>query len=168
MEDFAPRSGWFASHVALSLVMVAVHGCVGAPTATIVTGGIEPRQIHFVTVIQAEPQKVGGWQAACIHIRITRSGTEESILCRFGIEMPVQNSDGPVSVPLAQRVTADRINESAHQVLGPATPASPLGMLCEALKSALAPKMAASLAGAMMTYRCHPQSLPVEFGDLLL
>jgi hypothetical protein len=94
--------------------------------------------------------------------------TEEAVLCRFGIEMPVQNEDGPVSSSLAQRVAAARINEAAHLVFGSATPASPLGMLCETFKGALAPKVAASIAGAMMTYRCHDEAPPVQFGELTL
>ena len=129
---------------------------------------VEPKQIRFVTVVKPDLQRAGGWQAACIHVRLTRSGTEDSFLCRFGIEMPVQNSEGPISLSLAQRVAADRINESAHWVLGSATPASPLGLLCESFKGMLAPRVAASIAGAMMTYRCHKETLPVEFGEFTL
>ncbi|MFP2907575.1 hypothetical protein ACLESD_21505 [Pyxidicoccus sp. 3LFB2] len=161
----SPLRGRLASFVALAL---ALAGCAGPPTTTIVTGMVEPKQIRFVTVVKPDAHGVGGWQAACIHVRITRSGTEESFLCRFGIEMPVRNSEGPVSVSLAQRVAADRINETAHLVLGSATPATPLGMLCETFKSVLAPRVAASIAGAMMAYRCHKATLPVEFGEFVL
>jgi hypothetical protein len=85
----------------MGLLFLALSGCTGPTGVTIVTGLIEPRHIRFVTVLKPELRGAGGWQAACIHIRITRSVTEESVLCRFGIEMPVRNKDGPVSRSLA-------------------------------------------------------------------
>jgi hypothetical protein len=150
------------------LGLTILSGCMGSSGSTLVTGMIEPKQIRFVTVVKPDLEGVGGWQAACIHIRITRSGTEESFLCRFGIEMPVRNREGPISVPLAQRVASERINETAYRVLSSATPASPLGLLCETLKGTLAPQVANSIVGAMMTYRCHKDSVPVEFGEFAL
>ncbi|QSQ28083.1 hypothetical protein JY651_12910 [Pyxidicoccus parkwayensis] len=151
------------------MVGTLLHGCMGPSGATVVTGLTEPKQIRFVTVVKPDLEEgVGGWQVSCIHIRLTRSGTGESFLCRFGIEMPVRNREGPVSVPLAQRVASERINETAYSVLGSATPASPLGVLCETLKGALAPRIAGSIVGAMMTYRCHKDTVPVEFGDFVL
>lgn len=162
------KTGQRGRRVALALALGLLPGCVGPPTTTIVTGMVEPKQIRFVTVTQAEPGATGGWQAACIHVRMTRSGTEVSFVCRFGIEMPVQNNEGPISVALAQRVAADRINEAAHWILGSATPASPLGILCETFKRTLAPRVAASLAGAKMTYLCNSKASPVQFGEFTL
>ncbi|WP_253908992.1 hypothetical protein [Corallococcus exiguus] len=103
--------------------------CVGPTDRTFVTGRILPRQIRFVTIVEAASGKAGGWRAACIHIRVSRDNTGESILCRFGVETPLRTHQGVLSLPLAQRIAADRINEASQAVFGSATIDSPLGML---------------------------------------
>ncbi|WP_208721560.1 hypothetical protein [Corallococcus aberystwythensis] len=109
--------------------------CVGPTDRTVVTGRILPRQIRFVTITEAPPGRAGGRRAACIHIRILRDNTGEALMCRFGVEMPLQNFEGPVSTALAQRIVADRINEVSQTVFGAATLESPLGMMCESLRA---------------------------------
>jgi hypothetical protein len=143
-------------------------GCVGPVERTIVTGQLTPKQIRFVTVHEPTHGDVGGWRAACLHIRLTRSNTGESILCRFGVETPLRNKDGPISIPLAQRIAADRINEAAHQVLGAATAESPLGMLCQTLKATIRTSFMASIAGARLPDTCDEMTTPVQFGDFTL
>jgi hypothetical protein len=139
----------------------------GPTTRTIVTGGIEPRHFQFVTIVKQTPNEPGGWRAACVHIALKRGGTVESYLCKFGVEVPIQNADGPISIPLAQRIAAERTHETALLVFGSATPASPLGMLCETFKTTLAPVFEASIRGSRLTRTCHPKPIPVQLGELV-
>ncbi|RKH14263.1 hypothetical protein D7V97_03530 [Corallococcus sp. CA053C] len=155
---------WLAAGAALTLSAA----CVGPTDRTFVTGRIEPRQIRFVTIVETPPGEVGGWQAACIHIRISRDNTGESIVCKFGVETPLHTQEGPVSASLAQRIAADRINEATHSIFGAATLESPLGMLCESLKATLRTTVPASIVGAKVPVRCHAKSFPVQFGAFTL
>lgn len=128
----------------LALLLAHASGCLPARTITVVTGRIEPRQIHFTTIVEQSEEdekegKAGGWREACIHLNITRQNTGESFLCRFGVEVPMRTHEGPISLPLAQRITAERIDEAAKSVFTAATPESPLGLLCQTLKKTLTP-----------------------------
>jgi hypothetical protein len=155
--------------VSALLLLSLSSGCApsGRRTRTIVTGKIEPRQIHFVTIVEQTEDEPGGWRATCVHINIQRRNTGESFLCRFSVEVPIQNDDGPVSVPLAQRITAERTHEAARIVFGSATIESPLGMLCETLKTTLKPLMTASIRGSRVRTLCHEKTIPVQFGELV-
>ncbi|RKH32928.1 hypothetical protein D7Y13_23980 [Corallococcus praedator] len=164
MDGPTVRRHWLAAGAALTLSLA----CVGPTGRTFVTGRIEPRQIRFVTVRETTPGEAGGRRAACIHIRIARDNTGEAILCRFGIETPLHNHEGPVSTALAQRITADRINEATYSIFGAATVETPLGMLCESLKAALRPAFQASIAGGLFTTQCHEKTTPVLFGAYTL
>jgi hypothetical protein len=155
---------------ALAVLLSVLSGCAprGTRTRTIVTGKIEPRQIHYVTAVEHTEDEPGGWRATCIHINIQRKNTGESFLCKFGVEVPMQNNKGPISLPLAQRITADRTHEAARSVFGSATLESPLGLLCEKLKTTLRPLMNASIGGSRVKTPCHEKTIPVQLGGLLL
>ncbi|MCY1044641.1 hypothetical protein OV208_25210 [Corallococcus sp. bb12-1] len=155
---------WLAAGAALSLSL----SCVGPAGRTFVTGQIQPRQIRFVTIVEAQPEEAGGWRAACIHIRISRENTGEAILCKFGLETPLHTKDGPVSTSLAQRIAADRINEASHSLFRTASLESPLGMLCESLKATLRTTVPASIGGSKVPTLCHAKSSPVQFGAINL
>lgn len=141
-------------------------GCVPSArgTRTIVTGAIEPRHFQFVTVVKQRDNKPGGWQAACVHVNIKRD-TGESFLCKFGVEVPIETDDGPFSVPLAQRISAERANEAAHLVFGVATPESGLGLLCEGFKTTFGKLLEASIRGSRVKTACHKKTIPVQFGE---
>nr|WP_242544102.1 hypothetical protein [Corallococcus sp. NCSPR001] len=164
MAAQAARRWWLPVAAVLTLCVA----CVGPTDRTFVTGRILPRQIRFVTIVEAASGKPGGWRAACIHIRISRDNTGESILCRFGVETPPHNVEGPISTALAQRIAADRINEATQAIFSAATLASPLGMLCESVKSSLRTTVPASIAGSKVPAVCHERALPVHFGDFTL
>jgi hypothetical protein len=154
----------------LALLLALASGCLPARTITVVTGRIEPRQIHFATVVEQsekdeEEEEPSGWRAACIHLNITRQNTGESFLCRFGVEVPMRTKKGPVSLPLAQRITAERIDEAAQSVFRAATPDSPLGLLCESLKATVTRLLDASLKGSRVKTRCHEKTVPVQLGE---
>ena len=151
----------------LALLLLLSSGCVRTVPRTIVTGKIEPGQIHFVTIVKPRKDKSSGWRAACIRINIQRANTGESFLCEFGVEVPIQNNDGPISLPLAQRITAERVHEAAEAVFSAATPVSGLGLLCQALKTELKPTLWASIEGSRVMTPCHEESIPVQFGELV-
>lgn len=95
---------------------------------------------------------------------MTNGGTKVSTICRFGVEMPVENHDGLISVPLAQRVAADCANTAASVVLGSATDETPLGILCENFKTTYDVILNRAIAGAHATKMCHRLAKPVKFG----
>lgn len=152
---------------ALAMLLPVFSGCAprGGRPRTIVTGRIEPRQIHYVTTVEHTKDEPSGWRATCIHINIQRKNTGESFLCKFGVEVPMQNDQGPISLPLAQRITAERIHEAARNVFGSATPESPLGMLCQTLKTTLKPLLRASIGGSRVNTECHQKTIPVQLGE---
>jgi hypothetical protein len=160
--------GPFARRYALALLLLLFSGCVRPVTRTIVTGRIEPRQIHFTTIVhQTDDDEPGGWRVACLHINIQRANTGESFLCRFGVEVPIENRDSAFSLQLAQRITAERTHEATQIVFGSATPESPLGLLCETLKNTLKPLLKASIGGARVNTACREETIPVQFGEFV-
>jgi hypothetical protein len=128
---------------------------------------MEPRHFQFVTVVKQRDKKPGGWRAACVHVNIQRT-TGESFLCKFGVDVPIENDDGPFSIPLAQRIAAERSNEAARLVFGSATPESGLGLLCEAFKKTFGVLLDASIRGSRVKTACHEKTIPVQFGELVL
>jgi hypothetical protein len=151
----------------LALVLLVSLGCVRSGPRTLVAGKIEPGQIHFVTTVKPRKGEPSGWRVACIRINIQRWNTGESFLCEFGVEVPIQNDNGPISIPLAQRITAERIHEAAEVVFSAATPESGLGLLCESLKKTLKPILWASIEGSRVMTPCHKKSIPVQLGDFV-
>jgi len=75
------------------------------------------------------------------------------------------NKDMPLSLPLAQRIAAERTDESARLVFGAATPESPLGLLCEAFKKTFRARLKASIGGARVDTVCREEAVPVQFGE---
>jgi len=159
----------FVRLCAFALLLPMLSSCVRPVSRpkTIVTGRTEPRHFHFVTVVEKTEEGPGGWRAACVHVRIARSNTGESFDCKFGLEVPIENGEGPVSLPLAQRIAAERTNETARMVFESATPASPLGFLCEKFKNTLRPLLEASIGGSRLMTRCHEKTIPVQLGEVV-
>jgi hypothetical protein len=89
--------------------------------------------------------------------------TGESIIYKFGVEMPIENKDGPISIPLAQRIAAECANQAADIVLGSATIETPLGIACESFKTTYDMLINSAIAGAHATRMCHPKTKPVNF-----
>ena len=159
--------GRIAQLCALAVLLSVVSACAprGRRTRTIVTGKIEPRHFQFYTIVEKTKSEPGGWRAACIHLNIQRKNTGESFICTFGVEVPMANKDMPLSLPLAQRIAAERTDESARLVFGAATPESPLGLLCEAFKKTFRARLKASIGGARVDTVCREEAVPVQFGE---
>jgi hypothetical protein len=81
--------------------------------------------------------------------------------------MPIENKDGPISIPLAQRIAAERTNEAAQIAFEAATPESPLGLLCETFKKTLGGLLGASVSGSRVRTLCHKKTIPVQFGEFV-
>jgi hypothetical protein len=77
----------------------------------------------------------------------------------------MKNKDGPVSLALAQRLTAELTHAAATTVFQSATPASPLGLLCQQVRTGLTPMMRAAISGSRVNQTCHKKAVPVQLGD---
>jgi hypothetical protein len=103
---------------------------------------------------------------ACIHAQINNGSTQETYRCTFGVEMPLENKDGPISTALAQRISANCANEAAYAVLSTLTkpPPPPLHALCMSVRDAYRVMLSAAIAGSRGKANCDPQARPVAFG----
>jgi hypothetical protein len=135
-------------------------GCASQVT-TLVEGSLQPGHFRFVTVVPQRGPGAGGWRAACVHASISRH-MGESVICKFGVEMPLENSEGPISTSLAQRVSADCANRAALLVFRSVTPSTPLGLACETFKSTYESILSRALSGAHATRVCHARTSPFE------
>ncbi len=148
--------------VLLTLVVTS-SGCASA----MVTGRIQPVHFQFVTTLpHTKPGKSGGWRVACVHAQVKNGDTGEPYICMLGIEMPIETKNGPISTPLAQRISADCANDAAYAVLSTMTkpPTPPLYTLCTAVREAFALRLYAAIPGSRVQSTCDPMAKPVAFG----
>ena len=153
--------GQAARLTALLAWTVLSPGC-----GTAVTGQIQPRHFQFVTVVAQSEPGPGGWRAACVHARIKNGTTGDTSTCIFGVEMPIETSNGPISVSLAQRVSAELANEAAYTTFTAAakTPVPSTYTLCQGFITAYRLRLGAAIIGARVMATCHPLTVPVTFG----
>lgn len=157
---FARRGTVFVQPLVMSALLLS--GCASRVT-TLVEGSLQPGHFRFVTVVPQRGPGAGGWRAACVHALISRD-TGESFICKFGVEMPLENRDGPISTSLAQRVSADCANQAALSVFRSVTPSTPLGLAYETFKSTYEGIINRAISGAHATRVCHARASPVEAG----
>jgi hypothetical protein len=133
-----------------------------------VTGQIQPAHFQFTTTLAQTEPGAGGWRVACIHAQIKSGDTGEVYTCQIGVEMPLENGDGPISTRLAQRLSAQCANEAAYAVLLPLTnkppPPPPLYTLCTAVRNAYGVRLNAAIGGSRVMPTCDPKAKPVVFG----
>lgn len=136
-------------------------GCASA-----VTGRIQPAHFQFTTTVPQTEPGADGWRVACIHAQIKNGETGEIHTCQVGVEMPLENKDGPISTPLAQRLSADCANEAAYAVLSALTrpPPPPLYILCKTVIKAYEVRLRAAISGSRVKSICDPRAKPVVFG----
>lgn len=157
------RPGQFAPRHLVVLLLPLVAGCTGS-SITLVRGRIQPRHFSFVTVVEKTDEGPDGWRAACIHAHVQRT-TGDSYICRFGVEMPIENRNGPISTPLAQRIAARCANEAAYTFFKSTTPETPLGLACEGFKKTYHLVLNRALSGSRVKTQCHEKTTPVEFSS---
>jgi hypothetical protein len=97
-------SGWRILLYAQVLLLIAVLlGC--ARGVNTVTGVITPAHFRFKTVVEISKrnkQRPDGWQAVCIHARITEGDSGATDVCKFEVGLPLRNEDqGDISLELA-------------------------------------------------------------------
>lgn len=148
---------------AVALLLSQLWGCASGAATNLVEGSLQPSHFQFVTVVPKRGRGAGGWRAACVHAFLRRD-SGDSFVCKFGVEMPLENGEGPISTPLAQRVSADCANQAAYTVFRSLTPATPLGLACETFKSTYESIINRAIAGAHATRVCHARTRPVEAG----
>jgi hypothetical protein len=134
--------------------------------ASDVTGRIQPAHFQFATTVPQTEPGPGGWRVACVHAQIKNGDTKETYTCKIGVEMPLENEDGPISTPLAQRISANCANEAAYAVLSTLTkpPPPPLYTLCTTVRDAYAVMLNAAIVGSRVKPNCDPRAKPVVFG----
>jgi hypothetical protein len=127
--------------------------------------GVQPRQFDFVTVVEKTEPGPGGWRAACLYALVENMTTGDSLVCKFGVELPLETErEGPISTMLAQRIAADCANEAAARVFRPATAEVPPGLACEEFKKSYYAILSLAMPGARVTQTCHPKTTPVTIG----
>ncbi|MFL5352622.1 hypothetical protein [Archangium sp.] len=149
---------WRHSHqgtLALASLLL-LSGC------TTVEGSLRPEHFQFVTVVAKKGKGPGGWRAACVHVGIRRRSTEELFLCKFGVEIPIENGEqGFIPVERAQGVAAKCANLAAKNILSLTTKDTPIGIACEVFKTEYDLILNATIAGAHATKMCNAQTKPV-------
>jgi hypothetical protein len=150
-----------AQLIAILMPVVLSLGCASA-----VTGRIQPAHFQFTTTVPQTEPGPGGWRVACVHAQIKNGDTGEIYTCRIGVEMPLETNNGPISTPLAQRISAECANEAAYAVLSTLTrpPPPPLYTLCTTVIDAYKLRLNAAVVGSRVMPTCDPRAKPVVFG----
>ncbi len=156
-----PTSERFVRLASFLPLVALFSGC-----STAVTGRIGPAHFQFTTTVPQRKPGPGGWRVACVHAQIKNGGTGELYTCPFGVEMPMETHNGPISTPLAQRISADCANEAAYAVLETLTtpPPPPLYTLCTSVRAAFNARLKAAIRGAQVMATCHALAKPTVFG----
>jgi hypothetical protein len=142
------------------LLFALATGCTAGGSYTIVEKHVEPRHFNFVDVVGKRGKGPGGWRAACLHLRLQHTAGP-FYLCRLGVEMPKHTTnEGPLSVPLSQRIAADCANLAADMALGATTPATPLGLACESFKKTFDATLSRSVKGSKVMTICAENTSP--------
>jgi hypothetical protein len=150
-----------AQPTALLALLALSLGC-----ASSVTGQIQPSHFQFTTTVPQTEPGPGGWRVACVHAQIKNGNTKEVYTCRIGVEMPLETNSGPISTPLAQRISAECANEAAYAVLSTLTepPPPPIYTLCATVIEAYALRLNAAIVGSRVMPTCDRRAKPVVFG----
>ncbi|WP_375769160.1 hypothetical protein NR798_47085 [Archangium gephyra] len=151
---FVPRQ--FAGLLGLPLLLLLLSGC-----AT-VEGSLKPEHFQFVNQVSKRGKGAGGWRVACVHVGIRKSATRELFLCRFGVEVPVENGrQGYIPVERAQGVAAKCANLAAKNILRLTPKETPMGIACEAFKTEYHLILNDTIMGARVTRTCDALAKPV-------
>lgn len=142
---------------ALAVFLGLLSGCTG-PSFTY----IRPSHFQFVEINKPTVGQPSGWRAACIHALVYNAETGEPYGCEFGVEMPIQNEDGPISTRLAQRISADCARVAASRVLDSTLPTSGPGLVCIAFRRTYQEVLSAAVQGARVPQTCDKRTTPVE------
>lgn len=154
---------WLSRRCVPALILVLMTGCAAGGSMTIVQGSVLPHHFRFVTIVPKRGKGAGGWRAACVHIALRRS-TGDAYLCKLGVEMPIENTSGLITVETAQSLSAACANSSAPLAFESVTPATPLVLACQSFKNAYDLTLREAIIGAIVKMDCHYKTTPVQVG----
>ncbi len=141
------------------LLLLLSTGCAAGGGYTIVEGRMRPSHFKFVDIVQQKGPGAGGWRAACVHLHLMHAGGP-GYVCKFGVEVPMETGEGPISLTLAQRIAADCANLAATVAFEATTPATPLGLACEGFKAAFKTTLGRAAEGSRVMTVCHKATRP--------
>ena len=149
----------------LALVLLSLSGCASrgraSRTFTWVEGQLQPRHFHFETIVEEADDEPSGWRAACIEVPLARKHPPELFYCRMGVEMPIRTrAQGLIELALAQRIAASSANIAARAAFQSTTPATPLGLACEAFKKTFDTALRGAVKGSRVKTECQPDGNP--------
>jgi hypothetical protein len=140
----------------LPLLLLWLSGCA------VVEGSLRPEHFQFVDVVSKKGKGPGGWRAACVHVGIKKSATRDLFLCKFGVEMPIENEEqGFIPVDRAKNVSAKCANLAARNILSLTTKETPLGIACEVFRVEYELILNETVKGAHVPKMCHARTKPV-------
>ncbi len=155
------RERWI---IGMSILGLLIHaGCTptGFPTGT----RIKPSHFRFATIVKPDDDRLGsGWRAVCIDAAMSQSAAggplTSGIRCRAEFGTPIINTDGPVPLNRAQRVSANVANDIAYQLLTTTTPVT--GEVCKKFRQNANVLFWARIRGAKVT-SCREDTPVVRF-----
>ncbi|RYZ36638.1 MAG: hypothetical protein EOO71_31060 [Myxococcaceae bacterium] len=146
--------------VVFAVVPWWMTGCMA--TGTVVEGRLQPKHFKFVTIVEQTGAGAGGWRAACVRVPLRRDNGEV-FMCQLGVEEPMQTSRlGPISVPLAQRISADCANLAAQKVFSATAPVTALGLACTDFRNTFMVALFGAIRGSRVSMECRSEATPVE------
>ncbi|MCY1044477.1 hypothetical protein OV208_24365 [Corallococcus sp. bb12-1] len=144
----------------LAVVSWWMTGCMA--TSTVVEGRLQPKHFKFVDIVEQTEPGAGGWRAACVRVPLRRD-TGEVFMCQLGVEEPMETSRlGPISLPLAQRISADCANLAAQKVFSATTPVTALGLACMEFRNTFKVALFGAIRGSRVSMECRSETIPVE------
>jgi hypothetical protein len=140
-------------------VLLLATGCsYGVGGCTIVEKRVRPSHFRFVSVVEQREPGAGGWQAACLDLRLSHDDGR-AYLCKVGVEIPMETEKhGPISSGRAQRLSAKCANEAADLALSATTRATPLGMACTSFINTFRVRLRLAVDASRVDSSCRPET----------
>ncbi|HYO73069.1 MAG TPA: hypothetical protein VEU33_44105 [Archangium sp.] len=123
------------SWVFVGLVMWGANGPLGCTGRNSVVGRITPEHFWFKTTVERSDAQPGGWQAVCIHARITEGDSGATTVCKFEVGLPLRNGQREIPLWVARRDAAEMANRAAYRVLSNAPRGEMMFTLCSEFKT---------------------------------
>lgn len=164
-----PASPWWCVRWCLPVVLLIVGPMGCARGLNTVTGRITPGHFRFKPVVQIDKRnrtQPDGWQAVCIHARITEGDSGATDVCKFEVGLPLRNEEqGDIALEVAQRTAARLANRAAHTVLAEAPPGEMLAVLCLQFKGRYEKMLKEEIDGARVS-QCETEGIETVYFDI--
>ncbi|HEX5754441.1 MAG TPA: hypothetical protein VFZ09_50120 [Archangium sp.] len=130
-----PRCCLPRSWLLVGLVLWEANGQTGCTDRNSVVGRITPEHFWFKTTVERSDAQPGGWQAVCIHARITEGDSGATTVCKFEVGLPLRNGQREIPLWVARRDAAEMANRAAYKVLSNAPRGEMMFTLCSNFKT---------------------------------